>query len=130
MVRRLGFAPKPCLSQRQMLLLHHNLIKIGRGGNRTDDGGGLGNSTLDSAVQVQRFSTKLIPRKVCKSFCPKNLQRPELCSSFVMTHDDPRCITKPFEQSWRGIHRALSKLNDYWPGGLLESLPATEHYLG
>ena len=24
----------------------------------------------------------------CKSFCPKNLQRPELCSSFVMTHED------------------------------------------
>lgn len=31
---------------------------------RTDDGGGLGNSTLDSAVQVQRFSTKLIPHKM------------------------------------------------------------------
>ena len=24
----------------------------------------------------------------CKSFCPKNLQRPELCFSFVMTHED------------------------------------------
>lgn len=28
------------------------------------NGGGLGNSTLDSAVQVQRFSTKLIPHSI------------------------------------------------------------------
>ena len=28
LVRRLGFAPKPILSQRIMLLLHHNLIKL------------------------------------------------------------------------------------------------------